>query len=159
MTGAAVLLGRTAGIRPVYILMVLNAICLLVGSQRLGRPFVEATAVGLVTLGLIIRLVGPLPPMLPLPAAIVIGGLGVGLGTSLILRAGGALDGCEILGVLIQERLGISVVWVLAVANAGIFGTAFGMYGPRASLPSMVAQATGQLVICLLLMGNTTRRL
>ncbi|MFZ5814677.1 MAG: YitT family protein [Bacillota bacterium] len=149
MAGAAVLLGRALHLPPVYLLVPMNAACLIPGLRRLGNPFLATTATGLLVYGLILRLVGPLPPLLPVPAAILLGGAGVGLGIGLLLRAGGALDGCETLGLVVQQRFGISVVTVLVVANLAVFGLAIWQRGWAAMLPSLVAQAIGQGVIAL----------
>lgn len=147
MTGAAVLLGRTLHLPPVYLLIPMNAVCLFAGIRRLGQTFLATTAVGLLVYGLVLRMVGPLPPLLSLPAAIVLGGAGVGLGIGLLLRAGGALDGCETLGLLLQARFGISVALVLLVSNLMVFGLAIWLWGVVPTLPSLAAQAVGQVVI------------
>ncbi|MFZ5825724.1 MAG: YitT family protein [Bacillota bacterium] len=147
MAGAAVILGRTAGLPPVYLLVPLNAACLFAGIGRLGRAYVTTTAAGLFAYGLVLRLVGPLSPLLSLPAAIVLGGAGVGLGVGLLLRAGGAVDGCETLGLLIQAYYGISAVAVLLLANVVVFGLAIWLWGLGLILPSLAAQTVGLVVV------------
>lgn len=147
MAGAAVILGRTMGFQPVYLLVPLNAACLFLGIGRLGRAYVATTATGLFAYGLVLRLVEPLPPLLSLPVAIVLGGAGVGLGVGLLLRAGGAVDGCETLALLAQASCGMSAVTVLSLANVVVFALATWLWGLGVTLPSLAAQAVALVVM------------
>ena len=147
MAGVAVLLGRHLHLPPVYLLIPLNAACLVAGLRRLGRPFLATTPIALLVYGLILRLVGPLPRLLPATAAVLLGGAGVGLGVGLLLLAGGSLDGAETLGLVLQDRFGISVDTVLAVFNLAVFLLALWRWGWTITLPSLAAQAIGQAII------------
>lgn len=55
---------------------------------------------------------------------VVIGGAILGVGIGLIIRYGGCLDGTEILGILLNKRMGLSVGQVVFVANIFVFGFA-----------------------------------
>lgn len=55
---------------------------------------------------------------------VVIGGAILGIGTGMIIRYGGCLDGTEILGIIINKRAGISVGQVVLFCNIFIFGAA-----------------------------------
>lgn len=57
---------------------------------------------------------------------IVIGGALLGIGTGIIIRYGGCLDGTEILAILINRRQGFTVGQVVLVINVFIFG-AYGL--------------------------------
>lgn len=55
---------------------------------------------------------------------VVIGGSILGIGIGMIIRYGGCLDGTEILGIIINRRLGFTVGQVVLVCNIFIFGFA-----------------------------------
>lgn len=54
---------------------------------------------------------------------VVIGGSILGIGIGLIIRYGGCLDGTEILGLIINEKTGITVGQVVLVCNIFVFGS------------------------------------
>ncbi|NGX43754.1 MAG: hypothetical protein K940chlam7_02054 [Chlamydiae bacterium] len=55
---------------------------------------------------------------------VVIGGAILGIGTGIIIRYGGCLDGTEILGIIVNRNTGITVGQVVLVCNIFIFGAA-----------------------------------
>jgi uncharacterized membrane-anchored protein YitT (DUF2179 family) len=55
---------------------------------------------------------------------VVIGGAILGIGIGLIIRNGGSTDGTEILGIIINQRMGFTVGQVVLVSNIFVFGTA-----------------------------------
>lgn len=55
---------------------------------------------------------------------VVIGGSLLGIGLGLIIRYGGCLDGTEILGIIINRKLGFTVGQVVLVCNIFVFGAA-----------------------------------
>lgn len=55
---------------------------------------------------------------------VVIGGSILGIGLGLIIRYGGCLDGTEILGIIINRKLGFTVGQVVLVCNIFVFGAA-----------------------------------
>lgn len=55
---------------------------------------------------------------------VVIGGAILGIGLGLIIRYGGCLDGTEILGIIVNRKIGFTVGQVVLVCNIFIFGAA-----------------------------------
>ena len=55
---------------------------------------------------------------------VVIGGAILGIGLGLIIRYGGCLDGTEILGIIINRKLGFTVGQIVLVCNVFVFGIA-----------------------------------
>lgn len=55
---------------------------------------------------------------------VVIGGCILGIGLGLIIRYGGCLDGTEILGIIINRKVGFTVGQVVLVCNIFVFGFA-----------------------------------
>ena len=55
---------------------------------------------------------------------VVIGGALLGIGIGLIIRAGGGLDGTEVLGIVLNKKLGFTVGQVVLTCNIFVFGAA-----------------------------------
>lgn len=55
---------------------------------------------------------------------VVIGGAILGIGSGLIIRYGGCVDGTEILGIIINRKTGFTVGQVVLVCNIFVFGSA-----------------------------------
>lgn len=55
---------------------------------------------------------------------VVIGGAILGIGIGLIIREGGCLDGTEILGIILNRRLGFTVGQVVLLCNIFVFAAA-----------------------------------
>lgn len=55
---------------------------------------------------------------------VVIGGALLGIGIGLIIRAGGGLDGTEVLGIVLNKKLGFTVGQVVLSCNIFVFGAA-----------------------------------
>lgn len=60
---------------------------------------------------------------------VVIGGLLLGLGVGIIIRAGGCVDGTEILGIMLNKKFGVSVGSVVLAINFIIFSAAGLIFG------------------------------
>lgn len=150
-TGLAVVAARLCNLPPVSLLFALNAFFALMGFHVLGRRFVTRAMVGFLSFGLTLYLVGPLPRLLPHLASALLGGLGTGLGTAVVLRCGGALDGCEVIGQVLRATLHIPLAWSLLGMNALLFTAVIALYGLEPALSSVVAQGVAQATLFLLL--------
>ena len=151
MTGMAVVLGRLSGVKPVYLFLLLNLICLYAGERKLGARFTIRAAVALLTQGALLFLIDPLPRVFPPVVAAVLGGAGLGLGITWVLKAGGAIDGAEVLGLICQSTFGLSLLTFLFLANAVLFTFVAALYGLEPALHSILAQVVFQGVLALLL--------
>lgn len=157
-TGMVVVAARLTHMPPVYLLLGLNLLMILIAQRALGTAFVSRTAVGFLTLGLTLHLIKPVPPLMPSPLAAVLGGLGTGLGTALVLQCGGALDGSEVIGQLLWATREIPIVWSLLAINTLLFALVIGIYGLEPAFYSLLAQAVVQLTLFLLLPRRRTDR-
>lgn len=154
MTGMAVIAARLIHLSPVHLLFVLNALFMAIGFRLLGPRFVSRAMVGTLTFGLTLLLIQPLPRLLPGYLATLIGGIGIGVGTALVLRGGGALDGCEVIGQILRSRRQIPLAWSLLAINGIVFTLVVIIYGLEPAFYSVVAQAIAQVTLFLLLPGR-----
>jgi uncharacterized membrane-anchored protein YitT (DUF2179 family) len=110
-----------------YLLILFNLPFLYLAYRGIGKVFVlhMVIAVFLFSLSLVLishftswRFIGETIEV------VVIGGAILGIGLGLIIREGGCLDGTEILGIIINNRTGITVGQVVLVCNIFVFGAA-----------------------------------
>ena len=115
--GMTLLIRRWTGLSPAVSEVILDALCYLLGFHYLGREFLPraAAATGFYALAyaLFESVAYALPDLSGHPlAAAVAGGLFVGLGVGLVVRAGGAAGGDDALALVISRRTG----WKIARA-------------------------------------------
>ena len=109
--GTTLLVQHWLGITPAVTEVVLDVICYALGMKYLGRGFLKyaLTATGgfAVFYALWEKIGYILPDMTHLPfAAAVAGGISVGVGVGLIVRAGGASGGDDALALVISKKTG-----------------------------------------------------
>ncbi|MBD7985073.1 YitT family protein [Sporosarcina sp. Sa2YVA2] len=107
------------------LILVINLPFLFFGYKHIGKNFFISSSVAILLLALIefpLKSVGPFvtDPLL----ATVFGGLILGAGVGLVIRNGGALDGTEILGILLTRKIPFSVGEFVMFFNIFIFGWA-----------------------------------
>ncbi len=108
-------------------LVVLNLPFLVLAYRFIGKSSVlhMLTAVVIFAGGMVfMEKVWHLPFHGDILEVVVIGGALLGCGIGMIIRAGGCLDGTEILGIIVNKRTGFTVGQTVLVCNIFIFGAA-----------------------------------
>lgn len=123
--GISLILNFMTGIPFGILILVINLPFLFFGYKHIGKNFFISSSVAIVLLAIIefpLKSVGPFvtDPLL----ATVFGGLILGAGVGLVIRNGGALDGTEILGILLTKKIPFSVGEFVMFFNIFIFGWA-----------------------------------
>jgi len=139
VAGIGLLLNDLAGLPIGLSIALLNVPIFLLGYRDIGSRFAALSVVGVVSLSLFTDLL-PVRALTsdPLLAAIF-GGVVVGLGAAIALRAGGSTGGFDILGVVVNRRFGLGVSEVLLVLN-GALVLARGFLGtPELAMYTLVA--------------------
>lgn len=82
----------------------------------------------------------------------VFGGLFLGVGIGLAIRAGAVLDGSEVLGVYIHDRFGMSIASVILTINVIIFAAAAAILSVETAMYGIVtylvtAQVTDRVIV------------
>lgn len=104
------------------LLVFINLPFLFFGYKHIGRSFFISSIFAIVALAIIEFPLHPIPGFIDDPLlATVFGGLLLGAGVGLVIRNGGALDGTEILGILLTRKLPFSVGEFVMFANVFIF--------------------------------------
>lgn len=123
--GISLLLNIITGIPFGILILLINLPFLFFGFKHIGKSFFISSVLAIALLAIIefpLKSVGPFvtDPLL----ATVFGGLILGAGVGLVIRNGGALDGTEILGILLTRRIPFSVGEFVMFLNIFIFGWA-----------------------------------
>ena len=125
IVGVALILARIydSGYLPYY-LLILNLPFVYLAFKCIRRSFVIHMMLALTCFAVSIHLLKGVSPFVGGDSLeiIVFGGALLGLGTGLIIRYGGCLDGTEIMAILINRKKGFTVGQVVLAINCLIFG-------------------------------------
>lgn len=109
-----------------YFLLVLNLPFIFLAYKYIRRSFVLHMLGAIIIFAFFLFVLDHAPSFIGDPLeVIVIGGAILGIGAGLIIRNGGCIDGTEIMGIIVNRRLGFTVGQVILVCNIFIF-TAYG---------------------------------
>ena len=123
-TGISLLLGEVTKVPISVLLVVINAPFVFIGARTIGKMFALKTALGILTLALVVAFVHfPVVTKDKLLVA-VFGGFFLGGGIGLSVRGGGVIDGTEVLAIYLSRRLGITIGDVILLFNILIFSAA-----------------------------------
>ncbi len=123
--GIALLLNHITNINFGILVFIINLPFLYFGYKYIGKSFSFASLFGIVILAVIEPSLQRFPAITSEPLlATVFGGLVLGAGVGIVIRVGGALDGTEILSILLTKKIPFSVGEIVMFFNIFIFGWA-----------------------------------
>lgn len=122
-------------------LVVLNLPFVLLGYKQIGKSFAIATIFAIIVLSLWSYILDPYLGTVTedLFLAAIFGGIIDGLGVGLIIRAGGSLDGTEMVAIILDKKTAFSVGEVVMFFNLFILGSAGFLFGWNKAMYSLVA--------------------
>ena len=132
-SGTSVLLSRYLGLAQAIFLLILNIPFYFIGRKKIGWEFLiySLYAIGIYSLGSFLineviftggfeeigsPIVGD-----EIVLAAIFGGLLSGVGSGLVIKFGGALDGVEVMAVIMHKKLGVSVGTFVMIYNAILY--------------------------------------
>ncbi|MEY4479928.1 MAG: hypothetical protein RLZZ267_606 [Bacillota bacterium] len=121
-------------------LFVLNLPFLFLGYKQIGKTFALSTTLAVTVLSISTYFVHKLQIHAteePLLAA-VFGGIMLGVGVGIVIRYGGALDGTEIVAILLSKSLPFSVGEMVMFFNIFILGSAGFVFGWDRAMFSLI---------------------
>lgn len=110
-----------------YFFILLNLPFLFLAQKHIGKVFVVHMFVAFALFVASLFFIGKFIPWEfkgDNLEVVVIGGAILGIGLGLIIRYGGCIDGTEILGIIINKKLGFTVGQVVLICNVFVFGFA-----------------------------------
>lgn len=121
------------------LIIVLNLPFMYYGYKFIGKTFMWSSLLAIVALAFIETTLHHIDPFTNEPIlATVFGGLILGVGVGLVIRHGGAMDGTEILGILLTKKLPFSVGEFIMFINIFIFLWAAFVFGPEQAMYSVM---------------------
>ena len=125
-TGIAILLSTIFKLDISYVLLIVSVPFLILAWFSLSKRIFFKSVIAIVSLAIIIHFENFNAVTEDKLLIAIFGGLFLGAGIGLAIRNGAVLDGSEILGIFINQRLGISIGKVILIFNAILFAfTAF----------------------------------
>ena len=136
------------------LLVVINLPFLFFGYKYIGRNFFISSIFAIVMLALLEIPMHAIEPFVDDPLlATVFGGLLLGAGVGIVIRNGGALDGTEILGILLTRKLPFSVGEFVMFFNVFIFAWAGFVLGWEQAMYSILTYYIASKTIDIVIQG------
>jgi uncharacterized membrane-anchored protein YitT (DUF2179 family) len=125
ITGISIMLSHLTGLELGIFLFLLNLPFVYLGFKQMGKTFAVSTVFGIIVLSIFTHFFHPIPAFTDdILLATAFGGIIVGVGVGLVIRNSGALDGTEVLSILINRKVPFSVGEIIMFINIFIFGVA-----------------------------------
>lgn len=147
---------------PVFLIL-FNAPFVYLGLKQIGKHFVIHMLTAVCAFALSLALFYWIPIWLGLNPLevhgdnlelIVIGGFIIGCGVGLIIRHGGSTDGTEILGIIVNKKMGFTVGQVILFVNIFIFAAAWIVYNNwHSAFLSLMVYVVATKVMDTVIMG------
>src|SRR5690606_18504570 len=120
--GLSIIGAELTGFKMSLFIIILNLPFLFIGFRKIGIKFTLHTLYGVVVLSIATSFLHHLEPFTnDLFLATIIGAVILGTGVGLVIRTGGALDGTEILAILVSMKRPVSVGQFIMALNVFIF--------------------------------------
>ncbi|MGM1045023.1 Uncharacterized membrane-anchored protein YitT, contains DUF161 and DUF2179 domains [Paenibacillus uliginis N3/975] len=138
ITGISIVLSKVTPIALGLFLFLFNLPFLFIGYKQIGKTFALSTLYGIIVLSVTTGLLHDVEPFTNEKIlAVLFGGLILGFGVGLVIRYGGALDGTEIVAILLSKKLRIPVGQIVMFINVFIFIVAGFVFGADSAMFSI----------------------
>ncbi len=140
VTGISIMLSHITGLELGIFLFLLNLPFVYLGYKQMGKTFAISTIYGIIVLSVFTTLFHPIPAFTDdILLATIFGGMILGIGVGVVIRNGGALDGTEILSLVITKKVPFSVGQIIMFINVFILGAAGFVYSWDRAMYSLLA--------------------
>lgn len=134
VTGISIVGSQLSGVPLGLLIAVINLPFIWLGYKQIGKSFAIFSIIGIASLAVGTSLMHHIPTIIEGDTLLVtvVGGIILGLGMGLALRNGGALDGIDMLAVLLSRKLPFGTSDLILFLNIFVFifvSTVFGLQG------------------------------
>jgi uncharacterized membrane-anchored protein YitT (DUF2179 family) len=138
VTGVSMLVSALTKVSLPLLIIIINAPFIIIGYRQIGKVFALKSAVAIGGLALCLAFIPyPVATSDKLLAA-VFGGFFLGAGIGLSIRAGGVLDGTEVMALILSKKTGTTVGDIILLLNIVIFSVAAFFLGLEPALYSVL---------------------
>ena len=156
VTGVSIMGAEVLDLPLGLFLFILNIPFVFLGYKQIGKTFAIMSVVGIASLSLGTVLMHDISPILSEKDHLLVvasGGILLGVGIGIVLRNGGALDGSEVLAVLVSRKVPFSVGDIILLINVFIFAIAAFVYNLESALYSALTYYIAKTVIDIVQVG------
>ncbi|MEH7505169.1 YitT family protein [Neobacillus drentensis] len=140
ITGISIMLAHLTGWKLGIFIFILNLPFVYMGYKQMGKTFAISTVYGIIVLSIFVSFFHPIPAFTDdILLATVFGGMILGMGVGVVIRNGGALDGTEILALVITKKVPFSVGQIIMFINIFILGAAGFVFSWDRAMYSLLA--------------------
>lgn len=151
VTGISIVGSQLTGMPLGLLIAVLNIPFVYLGYKQIGKSFAVYSTIGIASLAYATTLMHRIPPIIEGDTLLVtvIGGIIIGFGMGLALRNGGALDGIDMLAVLLSRKLPFGTSDMILFLNVFVFIIVSFVFGLQGAFLSGIAYFIASKVIHL----------
>ena len=132
----------------------LNIPFFIIGYKQIGKSFVLFTGFAVTCLSIGVSILHPIPGLThDVFLAAIFGGIINGAGVGLIIRAGGSLDGTEIVAIILDRKTSFSIGEIVMFFNVFILIGAGFLFGWDHAMYSLIAYFVAFKVIDIVVEG------
>ena len=153
VTGVSMLIAALSKISLPLLILLINTPFIIIGFRQIGKMFALKSVLAIGGLALCIA-------FFPYPVATndkllaaVFGGFFLGAGVGLSIRAGGVIDGTEVMALLLSKKIGTTVGDIILLLNVFIFSIAAIFLGLEPALYSILTYFSASKTIDFLIHG------
>lgn len=140
IVGISIISSYLSGLPLGLFTLALNIPFFIIGYKQIGKTFVLSTAFAVTCLSIGVSVLHPIPGVThDIFLATIFGGIVNGVGVGLIIRAGGSLDGTEIVAIILDKKVSFSIGQIVMFFNVFILSGAGFIYGWDRTMYSLIA--------------------
>lgn len=152
-TGIALLITAYSGLPVGVWLLLVNLPFIIMAYGMIGKNFALRTIIGISALALVVSTVHFPEVTHDKLLVAAFGGFFLGLGIGLAVRAGGVIDGTEVLAITISRKTGLTIGDVILIVNVFIFGAAAWLLSVETALYSMITYLAASRTVDFIIEG------
>lgn len=149
VTGLSIVGSELIGLPLGLLIAVLNIPFIFLGYKQIGKSFAIYSVLGIASLAVGTAVMHELTPIIEGDTLLitVVGGIIIGFGMGLALRNGGALDGIDMLAVLLSRKLPFGTSDLILFLNTFVFIVVSTIFGLQGAILSGIAYFIASKVI------------
>ena len=143
VTGISIIIAKLSHIPLSLLVLILNIPFVYIGYKNLGKRFLLRTIYCMALFSIALHFFGQVHISITdeMLLATVYGGLLLGVGVGLVIRAGGCVDGTESVAIVISKKTSFSVGQIVLLFNLVIYGVAGFIFGFDRAMYSLLTYA------------------
>ncbi|MFD1064972.1 YitT family protein [Oceanobacillus locisalsi] len=162
VTGLSIVGSQWTGLPLGVLIAILNIPFIYLGYKQIGKGFALFSVLGIASLAISTSMMHHIPTIIGIEGdtllVTVVGGIIIGFGMGLALRNGGALDGIDMLAVLLSRKLPFGTSDLILFLNLFVFIVVSTVFGLRGALMSGIAYFIASKVIHLIEEGLSSTK-